>query len=312
MNLYDIRQGETLPGDNGSDPQVKPTWLDVEKFNRGRKFFMDHLVSILLAMYCSLVSGLSVVNLLDALVHTGMTDTPEKSIKRYMSTARHVVLWHLGDVWDPNDVAFKSVQNVRAIHARVSKSMNNDKTNGKGFVSQYDMALVQCGFMGAAVMYPDYGIKCSKSDLSDYIHFWRGIGHLLGVEDSYNICSGSYDDTYDICKQIELKVVRPAVKSPPKDFMLLSSAFITGSNNILPITIFTYDSIFAWIFRVWKDQTYEFEREKCTLYLLDRFRVLCFQTFCWMLMTFPSFERLINEWLVGKCYTYFRYSKPYQ
>jgi hypothetical protein len=57
------------------------------------------------------------------------------------------------------------------------------------WVSQYDMSLVQSGFMGLIVMYPEkLGIRCTPSDLSDYCYFWYGLGHLLGINHENNMC----------------------------------------------------------------------------------------------------------------------------
>jgi hypothetical protein len=105
--------------------------------------------------------------------------------------------------------------------------------------------------MGAVVMYPKhFGISCSKSDLEDYIHFWRGIGYLLGIDDKYNLCQGNYDETYSICKEIETETIIPALDNPPSDFKMMVGAFIAGSNIPVKFKLFTFEAIFAWIYGI--------------------------------------------------------------
>ena len=308
MLLAEIQNGASACGDTGSDPTEKPSWLDLEKFNRGRQFFKEHFISVLLAMYCSLASGLSVTNLLVPLVHTGRSDTPEKSFKRYISTFKHVVLWHLGNVWDSRSSAFESVQLVRRMHRSVAKSINAE-SSPRLHVSQYDMALVQCGFMGAVLTYPEgFGIRCTQSDLEDYIHFWRGIGHLLGMDDKYNLCRGSYEETHSICKSIEENVLKKALQSPPYHFQSMADAFIIGSNTLIPFSLFTYNSIFSWIFRMWNDPSYDFDTAN-HLSFTDRVRLRFFQSFCWLLLKFPSVERLVNSWFINKWYAVLKIEK---
>lgn len=53
-------------------------------------------------MLCSLVIGMSVTDLLDPLAFTEKSDTPKKSLIRYLKTMMYVVQWHCGNIWDVN------------------------------------------------------------------------------------------------------------------------------------------------------------------------------------------------------------------
>lgn len=237
-NDYDDCTGEDIPED-----------FDYEKFRRGQLFFQNHAVSCLLAMQFSLVCGLSVNNLLEVLVATGKSSVPRDSLIRYMRTAFHVVKWHYGDVWNKVSVAGKSVRSVRKIHnnARefmVQRTNENGQTSNKIWISQYDMSLVQCGFMGAIIMYPaGFGIKCSERDLDDYVYFWQWIGFLLGVKDKNNICTGGFHTAYKLCKEIEGKILIPALYDPPKEFLSMANAFVEGSKLLCNIGLFSVDEI---------------------------------------------------------------------
>ena len=53
----------------------------------------------------------------------------------------------------------------------------------------------------------------------------------LGIEDKFNICSGSVKQTRAICKEIELQCLIPALKCPPKDSDFITDAYILGFNS---------------------------------------------------------------------------------
>ncbi|ELU16970.1 hypothetical protein CAPTEDRAFT_192536, partial [Capitella teleta] len=101
------------------DPSSLPSWMDLEKFKRAaRSFFRQHTMSILLALYCSLTTGLSIMNLLDPLVFTRKFDTPSKALSRYVYTFLHIATWHIGNVWC---AGHRSLQIVRRMHRNVAE-----------------------------------------------------------------------------------------------------------------------------------------------------------------------------------------------
>lgn len=48
---------------NLSVPAKPPDWLDKDKYNRGRQFFIDFPMSVLMSNFRNLVIGLSIPNL---------------------------------------------------------------------------------------------------------------------------------------------------------------------------------------------------------------------------------------------------------
>ena len=110
------------------------------------------------------------------------------------------------------------------------------------------MGLVQSGFFGAVLMYPrEFGIKCSEDELDDYVYVWRVIGYCLGIEDEFNICSGSLAQTRALVKQIERECLIPALQSPPKHFDEMADAYIDGMNSDLRIKIHSKISILSLV-----------------------------------------------------------------
>ncbi len=315
MRLADIKQGEHLLGDSGSPPDQEPVWLDKDKFRRGQAFFQKHILSITNAMNVALVIGFSLRNLAEPLAYTKQSDEPRKSLRRYLKTFYYLLVWHTGDVWEVGSYAYNAVQSVRKMHSTVSNSMNKTRSrtfssdafplqgsiqNGKKqsmYFSQFDMALVQSGFMGLPVLYPrGFGIICTLSDLEDYIHFWRGIGYLLGIEDRFNICSGNYAETFLICKDIETLLMVPAGENPAKEFDMLASAYCDGINLMAKVPLYSPKAFFAFGYKISGRKVPRLDWPDMLRYWFLRFIVVVF----WM---FPQLELYLNNLILERFYS---------
>ena len=288
--LEDLKEG-AIDFDEGDKEEDLLKDFDRLKFIRGQKFFQNHVISCLLAMTFSLVCGLSVNNLLEVLVATGKSSKPRDSLRRYMRTALHLIKWHYGEIWNTNTSAGKSIRAVRQMHdnARqlmVEKSKNNrNYYSKKVWLSQYDMSLVQYGFMRSIVMYSSYfGIWCSKKDVHDYGYFWMWVGRFLGIQDRNNICLGGYDELYSLCKEIETNVLFPALKNPPSMFKPMVEAFIEGVKQYFGIKLFSSEAIFMLTFEAFG------EKWDKPLSISDRLRVVVFRILVNSLYYIPGFS----------------------
>lgn len=82
---------------------------------------------------------------------------------------------------------------MRKVHFIASRRAEK---NGVGIVSQKDMALTQYAFVGTQLLAPEkVGIKASRRQLEDFSHYWRVLGYLLGIEDRFNACGETLNDT---------------------------------------------------------------------------------------------------------------------
>src|SRR6218665_1239625 len=152
------------------------------------------------------------------------------------------------------------------------------------------MALVQSSFTALILMYSsNFGIKCTKEELEDYVFFWRGIGYLLGIKDEFNICSGNYDETYRVCKEIGYEIVYRSLLKPAPKYETLSTACINGVNLIHKFQMFTRESIIAFGLRFTGLSIPSF-----TLSWTDELRVWCFKCTIFLIRYMPGFERLTN------------------
>lgn len=70
-------------GDSGVSMDIKPEWLDMEKFRRGQKFAMDNLAGLFYMEILGLFMVYSFHYGLKSLLVTGNSSTPYASFKRY-------------------------------------------------------------------------------------------------------------------------------------------------------------------------------------------------------------------------------------
>jgi ER-bound oxygenase mpaB/B'/Rubber oxygenase, catalytic domain len=73
---------------------------------------------------------------------------------------------------------------------------NRSEKKGAGIISQKDMVITQFAFVGIQLLNPEKsGIQASREQLENFAHYWRVIGALLGIEDRFNICGATLDET---------------------------------------------------------------------------------------------------------------------
>lgn len=240
--LADLKVGASVDGDSGISPLLLPPWMDFERYSKAKSFFEENAFSLVMTWHCSLVMGFSLPCLLEALVFTKVSDTPWKSLMRYVHTAKHLVSWHLGNIWDPSSASHSSIASVRSMHKGVREAMDA-KIKGR-WITMYDMALVQSGFMGAVTIVPDkFGIRVKDSTLDDYVFFWKCIGYQLGIDDRFNLCSLGRPTSDNIVWEVINKILLPDAAHPPAQYLPIAEAYINGINIVaLGIPLFSVHS----------------------------------------------------------------------
>lgn len=273
-----IMEGMTQPGDSGN-PVEPPPWLDRELFNRGRSFYHRYLFCLSFSNLLSLVMMMSIKGALQPLIYTGKSDTPNKALRRYMSTFLHLITWYKGDVWDTNDPAHKDLLSVRKTHAKIAHNANTkdyekiqtisvvdkghkepksalhpaiskdfsaatkftlpetDLNSPQLFLNQMDMSMTQYAFMGLIVAHPDKlgAASATEEDFEGLIHFWRGLGWLLGIEDKFNLCSGTVQETRELCLEVEKLLGIPGLAGATWNYEHMTSCIMNGLSYVLHI-----------------------------------------------------------------------------
>jgi len=160
-------------------------------------------------------------------------------------------------------------------------------------ITQYDMAVVHSGFFSAILLYAShFGVSCTRSELDDYVFFWRAIGYLFGLGDKFNICSHGLDSALDCCKEIESEVMWKGLQNPPPGWKEMADAYISGINLFLVggLPLNSTESLVA--FRVWM-MGYKLPGW-LRLTWMDRCRVWMLKLATLLMLWCPGFEWLMN------------------
>lgn len=63
-------------------------------------------------------------------------------------------------------------------------------------------------------------------------HFWRTIGYCLGMEDRYNLCTGSDEEIKEICKLMYTQLFLPPIqKQSEPTAIAMSQAIALGKQE---------------------------------------------------------------------------------
>jgi hypothetical protein len=142
--------------------------------------FRRNIYAMMFSMYMGLVAILAIPSILDILIHTDKSSTATTAYRRYMQTINHTLTWFREELI-PGSKSWKSLETVRKFHFSASRSSKNASI---GIISQKDMAITQYGFMGFAVVsQKQCGVQASKKQIEDFCHFWRVLGHVIGIKD---------------------------------------------------------------------------------------------------------------------------------
>ncbi|XP_054712468.1 uncharacterized protein LOC129222067 [Uloborus diversus] len=232
--LEELRDGDYVVTPGGDiSTMKKPDWYDAKKFNKAKEVYREYFACVNFSHLCGLLLSFYFTKNIKTLRSTGESESKTSLFHRYLLTIRHTQKWYEGDVWDVNDPAHKSLATVRAMHARVAKRMA-ERNDGVVYVSQWDMAVTQWAFVGPMVMFRSkVGLHgCTDEEYDSLIHFWRVIGYLLGIEDRYNLCDGTYDQVLTACKSLLEKEYRSRVKVADPSSVSMAKNVVTALSMI--------------------------------------------------------------------------------
>jgi hypothetical protein len=182
-----------------------------------------------------LLHGFVIGRFSEVLVMAGYTSDDWTTFVRYRDTSTAIYRWMAYDVLDSSSKAFRSIVQVRAMHALARRSVrakwDNVAREQGGLeavgvpLSQYDMALVQMAFCSLTldVLQRECRVSLTLQERADYVHLWRYIGHVLGIESKYNIATDVATATR--CFDEFLSAVPPLSRYPrPASVQLVHSS----------------------------------------------------------------------------------------
>lgn len=230
-----LTKGSYVACDESSEAfnnQELPRYYDEEMFKRGQAYFHKHIFGMFLGNLLGLLCGLAIKSSLAILILTHMSSSELTAYKRYVATIFHMLIWYDSE-FRPGSRLWESIKDVKSKHNSASKKA---LSNLKYRINQKDMALTQFGFMGLAVTRSKMlGIhEEDEEELKCFIHVWRVIGYVLGIEDEFNLCRESVEETKKICEEITVSVLRPAVEAKDSEHTQMCSYLINGLWAINP------------------------------------------------------------------------------
>lgn len=101
------------------------------------------------------------------------------------------------------------------------------------------------------------GFSGKIKNLERLIYFWRVIGHLLGIEDEYNLCNGDYATVRGNCAQIwERKFTRKLI-SMRKEAAEMSEQIVLSASHY--VWLLRYRGLLKYLFEVTQLPTSSFQ-----------------------------------------------------
>lgn len=226
-----LNDGSNAPVHTNSSDFDLPSFYDPEKFHLGQRAFCNNIFAMLIAKLAGLISLLTIPSVLDVIKFTKQTSTPCLAFRRYISTLLHMFVWYEKEPFKQIEF-LKSLKIVRKKHCIVFR--RSDKA-GISKVSQADMAYAQFGFMGYILLCNEQlGIYTTDEEMEGFVHFWRVIGCTLGMEDKYNVCMETVEETRALCSKILDKVFLTSVINYKKNFDEMGQMLIKGFWPFLP------------------------------------------------------------------------------
>ncbi|XP_050683494.1 uncharacterized protein LOC126978582 isoform X1 [Leptidea sinapis] len=241
LSVEDVVQGilsdeaHEIPSDTKkveeSDMKL-PEWYDADKFKQGCRFFWDYSLSLTFSMFIGFIGLLSIPSILNVIVGSQRSNTPYTAYKRHLSTFQHTLSWFSDDL-KPGTFAWRSLKIVRNRHLQAGKAA---KLKNHGLVSQRDLSLTVVGFLGLSLVKPDkfHVTQLRKGDMEAYIHVWGVFGAMLGIEDRYNVCRKSVDETLQVCQMLIDMVYTPCIENVPEYFEHSVRVLAEGGSCFLP------------------------------------------------------------------------------
>ncbi|KAL0124551.1 hypothetical protein PUN28_006416 [Cardiocondyla obscurior] len=220
-----------------------PSFYDERKFRLGQQAFYNNVFSMMIAKLCGLVSLLSISTILDVVMFTKKSGTPCLAYRRYAETILHTFVWHEKD---PNGKPNEFLESLKIVRRKHCVAFKRSTEAGVHKPSQLDMALAQFGFIGYSIISEDYlGIKTTPEEMEGVVHLWRVIGSMLGMDDKFNLCTGTVEETRALCQRLLEDVFVPALATRSENFnymgnvMLESLWFVNINIEPLAFTAFT-------------------------------------------------------------------------
>ncbi|XP_060532412.1 uncharacterized protein LOC132705661 isoform X2 [Cylas formicarius] len=298
-----ISYGADIPCDDSEESfssKELPDFYDETLFRKGQALYHDNIFGIFSAKFFGLLSILP--SILRVLVHTRMSGSDLAAYRRYMGTIFHMNIWY-DHSFMPGSKSWKSIKEVKSMHNSASKRCSK---GGLGKISQMDMALTQFGFMGYQLTRSNwFGIgHITDEEWKGFVHLWRVVGYVLGIENRFNICRNSVEETRQICEKLIQKVFVPHVGKQDKDFLKMSEHLTHGLWCMSPLL--NFNVVMVTLQLLLENDSGDIQNRSNKLTTLERITMLSFKivmlSLKWKVFRlYFNFVRYLELWLMRVC-----------
>jgi len=113
---------------------------------------------------------------------------------------------------------------------------------------QFDMSGTQFAFVALIVLHPEkFGMRrATEEELEGFVHLWRCLGWILGIQDEYNFCRfNTLSDTRRWTEYCMNRLVLPWLRdSLSPEYEHMGRAVILGAKPYFP---FSYEALYLYI-----------------------------------------------------------------
>lgn len=190
------------------DMSTVPAWVDWPTIARGQRFLQHALpLASTSLFFVSLLGGYSSGAIVKVLVATGYLSHPRRAFRRLLETFSFVC--GVGLDVTPGSDGWRRCAQVRVIHAAVRRRLPKVAGHRGVAVNQEDLCVTLLAFSYLVVYGVErLGCRVDSDDREAYIHLWRYVGYLLGVDDRYNPCL-SFSTARTHLESIVVHIVQP-------------------------------------------------------------------------------------------------------
>lgn len=91
----------------------------------------------------------------------------------------------------------------------------------------------------------------TSADFHSMFHFWRVIGYCIGIEDRFNLCQGSDEEIFEICRQMFYEEWVPVLKQHDKGTGVeMGKGIVLALKELFPVEFNAHMRFFAPIFQL--------------------------------------------------------------
>ena len=222
----------------------EPDWLDWRLISSGHDVFAKYSAAAMLGfLFYSLIGGFMVPKIVEVLYRSSdLTKSADATWRRLNLTLEFVLdCTSSRDAMRIGQIGWIAAIKTRLIHASVrhyllnnaAKPWNNDEFDYP--INQEDLSSVLLAFSLNIIHVMQYfKAPLTENDIHSYLHLWRYIGYLLGIDVECNPCSSYERATHDLTaylRRTAATINTSEVKDSPSGILarhVLKSSFNKG------------------------------------------------------------------------------------